>query len=527
MSPSAIGLKIKARRKELGMTQAALAEQAGVSASYVTLIETGKRSVGGALLGRIARALQTGLDALDNADGRRLAVALEEVGADAVLQDARPERADLADFVGRHPSWARALLLVHRAYVDRDRAAAALSDRLSQDPFLRESLHRMIGHVSAIRSAAEILEDIKGLTSGDLSRFYRMIGQESGQLSDLSRALETFFQDSDARPGGATPAEEVEDFFEAHGNYFPALEDAARRLRAAAGVNAVAVEGDVRNLLETRYGLTIEAVAPADAVESGLAPRGARLELDAGRVRIAAAAPPSRRRFELARIAMALEAEEEVADLARRDRRLRSEEARQRARSALFSYAAAAVLMPYKEYYEAAEALRYDAEALANLFSASFEQAAHRLTSLRRPGQEGVPFGFMRVDPSGFVTKRLPLPGMPLPRLGGACPLWAVYRAFQTPERLTVQLVELPNEDRYFFVARTEPKTDVSTGRARHAVSIQLACDAIHADRLAVGRSDPRVLAPEPVGATCRLCLRQACPARQEDPAAGAAPKEA
>ena len=82
----------------------------------------------------------------------------------------------------------------------------------------------------------------------------------------------------------------------------------------------------------------------------------------------------------------------------------------------------------------------------------------HRLVTLRRPGAEGIPFGMMRVDPAGFVTKRFPLPHLLLPRHGNACPLWAVYKAFQTPGVLERQLVEFPNGSRFLMLARAVEK---------------------------------------------------------------------
>src|SRR3546814_14887319 len=90
--------------------------------------------------------------------------------------------------------------------------------------------------------------------------------------------------------------------------------------------------------------------------------------------------------------------------------------------------------MPYGRFLEDAVRARYDVDLLRRLYAASVEQACHRLVTLRRPGAEGIRFAFIRSDPAGFVTKRLPLPNLPLPRYGCACPLWAVYRAFQTPE---------------------------------------------------------------------------------------------
>ena len=76
-------------------------------------------------------------------------------------------------------------------------------------------------------------------------------------------------------------------------------------------------------------------------------------------------------------------------------------------RRALAGYAAAAILMPYAAFAKAAETRAYDVEALARAFGVSFEQAAHRLTTLQKPGQERVPFFFIRVDPAGNVSKRL------------------------------------------------------------------------------------------------------------------------
>src|SRR5581483_9518620 len=73
-------------------------------------------------------------------------------------------------------------------------------------------------------------------------------------------------------------------------------------------------------------------------------------------------------------------------------------------RRALASYAAAALLMPYSAFAKAVEARRYDIEALARHFGVSFEQAAHRLTTLQKPVQERVPFFFIRVDEAGNVS---------------------------------------------------------------------------------------------------------------------------
>jgi XRE family transcriptional regulator, fatty acid utilization regulator len=144
----------------------------------------------------------------------------------------------------------------------------------------------------------------------------------------------------------------------------------------------------------------------------------------------------------------------------------------------------------------------------------------HRLATLRRPGAEGIHFGFMRTDPAGFVTKRLALPGLALPRYGNACPLWAVYGAFRASGAIVRQLVEFPGGERYLMIARAIEKDVQGFGVPQRLLSVMLFCDALHADRtvyaggLDVSGSAPAIA----VGQSCRVCTRRDCGWRQEDP---------
>src|SRR5690606_24447571 len=101
---------------------------------------------------------------------------------------------------------------------------------------------------------------------------------------------------------------------------------------------------------------------------------------------------PSRNRMRVVRGAAARIAGAETLEIIARHPMLASEPARELAVSALHSYFAGAVLMPYDAFLEAAEALRYDVDGLARRFNVSYEQAAHRLATLRRRGAEGVRF---------------------------------------------------------------------------------------------------------------------------------------
>ena len=53
-----VGERIKKRRNELGWTQDVLAQKAGISKSFLSDLENGKRNVGADTLYDIARALE-------------------------------------------------------------------------------------------------------------------------------------------------------------------------------------------------------------------------------------------------------------------------------------------------------------------------------------------------------------------------------------------------------------------------------------------------------------------------------------
>src|SRR5699024_5407071 len=70
------------------------------------------------------------------------------------------------------------------------------------------------------------------------------------------------------------------------------------------------------------------------------------------------------------------------------------ETSRTLARIGLAHYFAAALVLPYTEFFRRAERLRYDVEELAEHFDVGYETAAHRLSTLQRPGMRGVPLIF-------------------------------------------------------------------------------------------------------------------------------------
>jgi len=483
-----VGPKIRERRRVLGLTQSAFSQRLGISASYLNLIEAGKRNIGGALLKRMAIALGLEIDDLDGAAERRLLGDLGELAAEPLLAELKLDPGAAAELAGHHPGWARALVALHRAWFDRGRTVNALSERLRHDPFLADAVHQLLTRVAAIKSSAEIVESAEDLPPAQLRRFATIVGSDSRRLADLAQGLAAFFERAHSATRSVTPVGEVDDFFADRDHYFQVLEDAAGALRQAAGIADDCTEPLLAAHLERAH---------------------------------SAIAPPGAARFELARRAAELACGEGLlAAEVQRATQLTNDAARRRARRALAAYLAAAIVMPYDAFLAAARRLRFDADALAGEFGASFEQACQRLVTLRRPGAEGVPFALMRVDAAGYASRRAPLPRLALPRHGSACPLWAVYQALQSPGAIVRQLVEFPGGERFLFVARAAAEAVPAFPLPRRLMSVMLGCDAHYADQTVYGDGlNLASTAPAvPVGPNCRVCTRTDCAYRQEDP---------
>lgn len=490
MAQNLAGLKIRAWRKQVGMTQGELARRAGISPSYLNLIELNKRSIAGGLVDRIAAGLGVDRSALDGEAERRIVADLQEITADPETPGASGFPGSAEDLVGRNPGWANLILALHRAWLDQSGMVVALADRLNRDPFLSDSVHRMLTHAASIRAAAEIVDDEDALSPAERRRFLSIVTADSQRLSTVAQSLLEFFDSTRIRMRSTTPAEEVDAFIHATDNHFPDLESVAAGFLAAGSLGETAA-GAAERVLADRNRPPPSPSLPATT---------------------------EARRFALVREALREDAAGAVKTAVETHPALVSEQSRHLAAAALHAYAAASVLMPYDPFLEAAERHRYDIDVLCRLFGVSYEQAAQRLATLRRPGAEGVRFAFMRSDASGHVTKRLPLPRLPLPRYGNACTLWTIHSAFQTPGVTARGFGELPSGDQFLFFARAVEKHPPTARLPRHLMSVMLACAASEADRVCYADGIDRATATAPIGTICRLCPRADCRHRQEAP---------
>lgn len=331
---------------------------------------------------------------------------------------------------------------------------------------------------------------------------HRAYAQANERLASLDEAL----GQREAR-SGALPWEEVRDFFHYCDNYIDAVDRAAENFSATRSVDRA-----IEETLE-KHGISI---ATGDR-------GGALRELDAksGILWLSPFASQATRRFQALHQVALLQYDdliEATLDLAR----FQSETARSIAKIGLANYFAGAAMLPYERFLDAARRSRHDLDILSQQFGASLEQVAHRLSTLQRPGAKGLPFFFVRVDQAGTITKRHSATRLQFARYGGACPLWNVHRAFETPGQFLRQLAETPDGARYLCLAReiTSPVGGPSFRAPVRRFAIALGCEVGHASEVVY--SDGLDLKDssgfEPIGISCRICERRDCHQRSVPP---------
>lgn len=348
---------------------------------------------------------------------------------------------------------------------------------------------------------ADVAASFPGISEAFL-RLHTAWAERQLELADRAAA-----QGDDAP--GADPVADVERFFAARRNCFPPLDEAAEAL-----AGRVAEAGGLARHLAARHRLRVRRL-PAEVIGGSLR----RYDRHREEIWLDDRLDHAGQNFQLATQLAYLELRKDV-DAALAEGSFASDEARQLARAGLAAYAAAAIVMPYGAFARAAEARAYDLEALGREFGTSFEQVAHRLTTLQKPGQARVPFFFIRLDRAGNVSKRLDGAGFPFARHGGGCPLWNVHEVFARPGEVLTQWLELPDGKRFFSIARMVVSGGGGFGETRVTRAVALGCASDQADKLIYAKCSaaPPSEAPTPIGVTCRLCQRIECRARAAPP---------
>ena len=507
-----LGNKLRSLRRHRGLTQVKMAARLGISPSYLNLIEHNKRALTLPLLLKLAEAYDVNMQAFSGTEEARLLADLTELFGDPVLRDHVIDRKALSELVGAVPEVTRAIFSLYRAYRDAREDVLGLTERLAENPYLSVACHRLLTLLTSIRSCSEILQDNLDLPLEQRRHFIDILVRESENLTELANELFDFFAGhglGELRGAGA-PADEVTDMLHARGNYFPALEAAAQSMREEIGLGPANAFDALTGRLASAHGVSVE-IERGDGAGTALH----HYDAPARRLVLSEALPHSSIAFRLARqlgsLACAPALEALVAEAA-----LANPAARSLYREALDNYFAGALLMPYDAFLEGARSLRHDVELLQRRFGASFEQVCHRLTTLQRPDDQGVPFHFLRIDPAGNILKRFSRSGLPVPRYGSACPLWNVHTAFMRPGQIDTQLARLPDGSTYVFVSCAITKPGIGHRAPKSHFSVSIGCEVSFARQLvyADGLDLERREAATPVGSHCRQCPRSDCAQR-------------
>ncbi len=381
---------------------------------------------------------------------------------------------------------------------EADRLTAELRDVFA-DPAFGEAV-----------SLAETRELANGMPA--VAHYILDLHRRYQHVSEINTSIATRLHAGDAvtEAGLIAPTayEEVRDLFYRHQNHFDELDRAAEGIVDESGLVAGDMEAGLAERLRSRHGVTITDLDEVPDVKR-------RYDEHTRTLSLSTLLASGQRAFQLATMLAFFELGE-MLDRHVDAASLSSDEARSLARIGLANYVAGAMILPYAEFRRSAEALRYDIDLLQRRFRVGFETVAHRLSTLQRTEDRGVPFFFIRVDRAGNISKRQSATDFHFSRVGGTCPLWNVYEAFSYPGQIRRQVAQMPDGRGYLWIARTVVRRIGGYGTPVTTFAIGLGCDLHHADRLvyADGIDLANPAARTPIGPGCKVCDRTGCPQR-------------
>jgi len=197
-----IGPKIKAFRRQLGLQANKLAEELGISPSYLNLIEGGKRKIDGDLLLKVCEKLKIQLSDLTTKYDQNLANNISELLDDQLFEDLDILGPEVNDLVSTNPKIARALIKLGDNFKQKD--------------------HEMINKVENL----------------------------SGKIIDKRKA--------------SFPGEVISDFLQENKNYFPKLEEFANDVFNKVQKNNRTRYIALCEYLKLKYSIIVKDVIPEE-----------------------------------------------------------------------------------------------------------------------------------------------------------------------------------------------------------------------------------------------------------------------
>lgn len=204
-----VGPRLRRMRLERSLTQSQMAEQLGISASYLNLIERNQRPVTVQLLLKLGQTYDIDLQRFAVDDEARVAAQLKEAFGDPLFTKSGVTQQDIQDIAGASPVGGEAVFTLFRAY--------------------RE----------LVDNALNLAEGLDGTNKMETVAALRLDG------------------------------EEVQDYIQARENYFPDLEEAADQLWSDAKLDKEALYESMQTYLLDTHGIKLR-VLPFNVMEDTL-----------------------------------------------------------------------------------------------------------------------------------------------------------------------------------------------------------------------------------------------------------------
>lgn len=411
------GPKVKRIRLSLNLTQTIMAQELGISPSYLNLIERNQRPITVQLLLKLSSVYDISPDQLQG-DMDGIVADLKEVFSDPLLQGELSSFDELFEMADMAPNVANGILKLHRGY--------------------REALSR-------------------------LSELNTMLSEKGGGIG------------FDPNSGQSTvPADALRQTLEDKPNHFEYLDHAAEEFTLQFDRNAKLFTS-LKIWLFEKQRISVQTL-PIETMPDWRR----RFDKHSMRIFISERLSPHDQLQELATEVVLLALDERI-DEEIRHLDLKVEEAKRLARLEFARYAALAIMMPYTRFLQSAKRMKYDIEVLAGRFDVSFEQAANRITTLGRKKAKGPNFFMMEVDQAGNIVRRSGRSGYPRSKFGGACPKLNAFSAFAQPNYLLVENNILLNDNQFITITKTLHGPAGAYGIKPRKTAILIGIDAVEA----------------------------------------------
>ncbi len=360
----------------------------------------------------------------------------------------------------------------------------------------------------ARRMADERFTDL-GIDRDELSEFLAAAPQAAAAFARL-------YDNTDPAERRDDPTQAARREIERWRNHFADLDTAAEALADELRLSRGDTYAALAERLRERHQLAIR-ILPREVLPDTVR----RLDLHARQLQLNEMLDPASRTFQLATQLALLEFRDEIRAVAA-GAQFADETPRRLFERHVASYTAAALVMPYGRFLRACDATGYDLPVLMRRFGVGFESLAHRLTTLQRVGQRGLPFFMARIDRAGQFSKRYSGgSGAAWLESDTSCPLWRAHRAFERTGEICVQSVLVGDGGaapaRWLTVARTVQGRGIG-GEARFVVALgleaRLAGDLAAARGMSLREDDATIIGPGCANCHVAGCFQRSLPPR-------------